>query len=82
MKQSINSRIKREQREALYVDYSKDSIGEYVKEFKKNLIGYNIIPSTSTATAYYYLMGGEVWKRFLKKIIFPCPRKIEGKYEF
>lgn len=47
-----------------------------MKEFKKNLIDYNIIPSTSTTTAYYYLMGGEVWKRFLKKLYFLVPEKL------
>lgn len=60
----------------LYVDYTPSSIKWFVDEFKDRIKNYDFIPSTLTTTAYYYLMGGDIWRRFLSKLYDLVPEKL------
>lgn len=63
----------------LFVDYTKNDIRWFVNEFKEKVRDYDFVPPTITTTAYYYLMGGETWKRFLRKVYEFLPTKLQEK---
>ena len=64
----------------LYVDYTRGSIKWYVEEFKDKLTGYKFVPSTLTTTAYFYLIGGETWRRFLSKLYTLVPERLRENF--